>query len=150
MDDDTFVDDNIYIDDSDDDDQSVDGVQKKFNKDRDSMLNSLQNVMDDQQALGKAKQKKDESFTTKGNPLRPSAVSKDMMSKKNETEAAMDRLDDILGSGGIDKILKQQQDLKHSVKHMSPLLNNATKLLEGLNNSNLIERLSTMADGLQR
>ena len=73
-----------------------------------------------------------------------------MMSKKNETEAAMDRLDDILGSGGIDKILKQQQDLKHSVKHMSPLLNNATKLLEGLNNSNIIGRLSGMADSLQR
>tara|TARA_Y100001958_G_C21234301_1_gene560442 strand:+ start:981 stop:1703 length:723 start_codon:yes stop_codon:yes gene_type:complete len=65
-----------------------------------------------------------------------------------ETENAIDNLDKFLGSGSIDRLLDQQNALNSSVQTMEPLINNASKLLEGLNNSHIIEKLSTMANNL--
>lgn len=66
----------------------------------------------------------------------------------DSTERAINNLDNILGGGNINKLLEQQNALNSSVEGMKPLLNSASKLLDGIHNSNMIERLSTMSESM--
>ena len=66
----------------------------------------------------------------------------------DSTERAINNLDNILGGGNINKLLEQQNALNSSVEGMKPLLNSASKLLDGIHNSNMIERLTTMSESM--
>jgi len=63
------------------------------------------------------------------------------MAGLNETEAAMARLDKLLGSEGIDKLVKNQQGLNDTMKSIEPLMSKAESMISSLTNTGLLERL---------
>lgn len=93
------------------------------------------------------KNEKKEKFSTqndddKKKQYKPASSEMDSkMAGLNETEAAMARLDKLLGSEGIDKLVKNQQGLNETMKSIEPLMNKAESMISSLTNTGLLERL---------
>ena len=66
------------------------------------------------------------------------------MAGLNETEAAMERLDKILGGASVDTLMKNQEGLTNAMKSMEPLMTKAETMITSLTDSGLIGKLNGM------
>lgn len=63
------------------------------------------------------------------------------MAGLNETEAAMERLDKLLGGASVDTLMKNQQGLTNAMKSIEPLMNKAESMLDNLTRNGVLNRI---------
>ena len=93
------------------------------------------------------KETEDEHFTTR--PKKSKKKSYKGASEKldqkmaglNETEAAMERLDKLLGGASVETLMKNQQGLTNAMKSIEPLMNKAESMLDTLTSNGVLSRI---------
>lgn len=102
-----------------------------------------------------AKETKNEHFTTrpkknkKGSYKGASEKLDQKMAGLNETEAAMERLDKLLGGASVETLMKNQQGLTNAMKSIEPLMNKAEAMIDNLTSSNVLNRISGVVEKME-
>ena len=71
------------------------------------------------------------------------------MAGLNETEAAMERLDKLLGGASVETLMKNQQGLTNAMKSIEPLMNKAESMIDHLTTSGVLNRINGVVEKME-